>query len=816
VTLVISAEAVEDPIGVIVGLVAGCDPALDRAVIAEVTENVAGGRSKRRRLAQALLDDPGVLADGRSPAPRAVGDLLIALRAAGSAGISPPACAECGKHLRTYQRRGEDWYCAVCGPVREPCAACGRLQRVHRRDRDGRPRCPRCPPGDGRDPVGLIVEIVTSIDPSLPARAVAAAAESAVPQAGQRERLAWALQDRPGLLTGDGAEAPVPAVLRLIDRLCDVGAQAVAHPACPGCGRVMHLHRPIGGKWLCRNCTAKSRARPCSRCGAVREAAARDDTGRPLCPHCLTTDPANQEDCVKCGRRRPVSVRTPGGPLCQNCRPLPVTACSICGRQAPCETSMATGQPWCGACQQRWAQCSACGKTRPVRGGSLSRPLCLACLNPEAPSWHACPACGEEARIRPGRPCMRCALRRKLAGLLADGTGDIRPELRALHESLADTSRPATVLGWLDNNTDSSVLRQIATGERPLTHAALDELPDGKPLRHLRTILVATGTLPPRDEQLTRLEAWISRTAAGRPDPGQRELLNRYAVWHVTRRLRSRLAGKDATHGQALAAQRNIKAAIALLDWLTACDLTLEAAQQGDLDKWMGQAQASHRTDAGNFVRWARRNKLTTLDFAAVKWCGPSGVIDTETRWQQARWLLHDDSLKPEDRLAGLLVLLYAQQASAISRLTLAHVQAADGQVLIRLGREPVVLPGPLDALALQVTATRRGHAALGDDGTSAWLFPGGRPGHPISADQLGERLRQIGIRCGQSRSAALFQLATDLPATVLARMLGIHISVAVQWQRASAGDWTAYAADVSRRTRQQPVPSRHETQDQA
>jgi hypothetical protein len=812
---VVSTEAVEDPIGVIVGLVADCDPALDRVVIAEVTGNVAGGRAKRRRLAQALLDNPGVLADGRSPAPRAVADLLIALRASGEAGISPPVCAECGKHLRTCQRRGEDWYCGVCGPVREPCAACGQLRRVYHRDRDGRPRCPQCPPDGGRDPVGQIVEVVTSIDQSLPAETVAAAAASAVPRAGQRQRLAWALQDRPGLLTGEGAEAPVPSVLRLIDRLCDVGAQAIVHPACPGCGRVVHLHRPIGGKWLCRNCTARSRAQPCSRCGAVREAAARDEDGRPLCPHCLTTNPANQEDCSKCGRRRPVSVRTPGGPLCPSCRPVPIAACSICGRQAPCETSMTTGRPWCRACQQRWAECSSCGKTRPVHGGSLDQPLCLTCTQSGAPSWHACPECGEEARIRPGRPCKRCALRRRLAGLLADGTGDIRPQLRALHDSLAGTSRPATVLGWLDNNKDSAVLRQPATGERPLTHAALDELPDGKPLRHLRTILVATGTLPARDEHLTRLETWISRAVAGRPDPEQRELLNRYAVWHVTRRLRSRLAENHATHAQALAAQRNIKAAIALLDWLTARGLTLESARQGDLETWLGEAQASHRTDAGNFARWARRNKLTTLDFAAVKRGGPSGVIDTETRWQQARWLLHDDSLKPEDRLAGLLVLLYAQQTSAISRLTLEHVQAADGHVLIRPGREPVALPEPLDALALQVAATRRGHAALGDDGTSAWLFPGGRPGQPISAFQIGERLRQIGIRCGQSRPAALFQLATDLPAAVLARMLGIHISVAVQWQRASAGDWTAYAAEVSRRPSRQTVPSRHETRDQ-
>ena len=120
----------------------------------------------------------------------------------------------------------------------------------------------------------------------------------------------------------------------------------------------------------------------------------------------------------------------------------------------------------------------------------------------------------------------------------------------------------------------------------------------------------------------------------------------------------------------------------------------------------------------------------------------------------------------------------------------------------IRLGREPVVLPAPLDGLTQKLVATRQGHAAIGDQGSSPWLFPGGQPGRPISAFQLAERLRQLGLRSGQSRSAALFQLATDLPAAVLARILGIHITVAVAvaWQRASAGDWAAYAADVARR----------------
>jgi hypothetical protein len=31
--------------------------------------------------------------------------------------------------------------------------------------------------------------------------------------------------------------------------------------------------------------------------------------------------------------------------------------------------------------------------------------------------------------------------------------------------------------------------------------------------------------------------------------------------------------------------------------------------------------------------------------------------------------------------------------------------------------------------------------------------------------------------------------------------MLGIHVTVAVAWQRASAGDWVNYAAEVSRRS---------------
>ncbi|MFD9811909.1 hypothetical protein [Streptomyces sp. NPDC059080] len=112
------------------------------------------------------------------------------------------------------------------------------------------------------------------------------------------------------------------------------------------------------------------------------------------------------------------------------------------------------------------------------------------------------------------------------------------------------------------------------------------------------------------------------------------------------------------------------------------------------------------------------------------------------------------------------------------------------------LGDAPVQLPEPVAHLARTITENRKGHATIGALTPSQWLFPGGQPGRPISAKQLAQRLNQLGIRPNQARSTALFQLATEIPAAILARVLGIHTDVAVAWQWLSAGDWTTYAAD--------------------
>ena len=87
-------RVMSDPAGLITDLVMEAGPGLGREQVREVVSAVAGGRAKSRRLALALAGRTEVLADGRSPAPRAVADLLVALHDAGSRETSLPACAQ--------------------------------------------------------------------------------------------------------------------------------------------------------------------------------------------------------------------------------------------------------------------------------------------------------------------------------------------------------------------------------------------------------------------------------------------------------------------------------------------------------------------------------------------------------------------------------------------------------------------------------------------------------------------------------------------------------------------------------------------------
>ena len=94
--------------------------------------------------------------------------------------------------------------------------------------------------------VSGLLALMAELEPGLSAETVLGAlAQAAAHHAGRR--IAAAVTAQPGLLTGEGARAPVPGVLRFISALARAGDTSVVEVPCPRCGRQRQLGVPVEG-----------------------------------------------------------------------------------------------------------------------------------------------------------------------------------------------------------------------------------------------------------------------------------------------------------------------------------------------------------------------------------------------------------------------------------------------------------------------------------------------------------------------------------------------------------------------------------------
>ena len=357
-------RAVSDPAGLITDLVTAVGPRLGREQVQAVVAAVAGGRAKSRRLAaragraargarrRQVPGAPGRRGTARRPARRGRPGHLAAAPARSAAG-----------------RSGASSAAARTGTARP---ACGTTSRAPPAGRTG-----PSPPGTGQGGRGArsartttaVTRSPSSTASSPPWIPAPGGKPSPRPSARRlrrpsyQQKLAWALEDNPALLTGDGHLAPLRAIPRFIEMLHDAGVAGVVRPACGRCGRVVRIDKPLDGVRVCRTCIAHSRTEPCARCGAVREPVTRDGQGQAGLRELLHHRPGRTwKRAPAAGAAAGSSRRTADGPLCPGCPSLPVLTCSVCGQTAPCGISRATGKPWCPACQRTPAACSACGR----------------------------------------------------------------------------------------------------------------------------------------------------------------------------------------------------------------------------------------------------------------------------------------------------------------------------------------------------------------------------------------------------------------------------------------------------------------------
>ncbi|WP_064076492.1 hypothetical protein [Prescottella equi] len=405
----------------------------------------------------------------------------------------------------------------------------------------------------------------------------------------------------------------------------------------------------------------------------------------------------------------------------------------------------------------------------------------------------------------------------RLDAVLAGPDGRIHPQLDEFRRTLLDGRTAEHVNRLLNGVKWIHLLDQLTTSGTPVTHTDLDALSPTAHVHHLRSVLVYTGALDNREVDLVATQVWVDTLLADLP-ADVAALLRPYARWSVLRRARHRASRFRLTPSVPQYARNRILMAAHFLTWLADHDRTLADTTQTDIDRWLDAGTLSRRR-LRDFIRWTNSRRLT--DNLHVPWLGreglPEHLLDEHERWTLLRRCLTDETLELRLRVAGALVLLYGQLPTRIVELTSAHLEHTTAGTRLVLDTQPVLIPPVLAKLIAQLSENRPDRPPLPSaTATPDWLFPGRLPGAHLTGGRLATLLNnRPGIPIRAARGAALSALAADLPAPVLAELLGISIAAATRWTTLAARDNAEY---LTARTSHPPhlAPSRNRDQQTA
>jgi hypothetical protein len=380
-----------------------------------------------------------------------------------------------------------------------------------------------------------------------------------------------------------------------------------------------------------------------------------------------------------------------------------------------------------------------------------------------------------------------------LHAALDDGTDHVRHELLPFFEGVRRMRNPRAGVNWISRPHVHQMLRTLARPETPLTHETLDAMSPWRSVAYLRDLLMHHGVLPTADRHLVLFQRWLAEWLADIDNVERHRLLERFATWHLLRKLRTIAERKPVGTKRNQDARRALVQSAAFLVWLDERGNAPAKCSQADLDSWHANDFLTRRPAQG-FLRWCMASgHLPKLTIPTRSTVNPA-PISQHQRLTLIRKALTNESLPARDRIVGLLVLLYAQSVSVIVRLTIDDVIHEEDQVLIRLGDPPSPVPEPFAALLLSFIDSRP-NTTTATNQDSRWLFPGRRAGEPMHPTTIHKRLSHLGIPRMNGRTAAIRQLVLQTPAPVVARMLGYSGDSATRLAAAAGSPWSRYAA---------------------
>jgi hypothetical protein len=445
----------------------------------------------------------------------------------------------------------------------------------------------------------------------------------------------------------------------------------------------------------------------------------------------------------------------------------------------------------------RWLPARSAASSAAATRGHPSRSARLAAAPGTSPPHRPPRNYGTPAERARHTAYARRVLPGRVTALLTDPVHGVPAQLEPLITTLTSAPNPRSALDWVTRRSGAQLLAGLATHahHEPVSHDLLDTDPQTPALHHLRQLLVHAGVLPGRTEYLDRIQPWLGQLLATCP-PAHAALIRPFATWHILRRARGRARHQDFTPNAARWARSHILAATQFLAWLDQRGTSLTAATQADIDTWLDGA-TQHRYLIRAFTEWATTHRLATgITVPVIPHTEPADFPGEDARWRLLRRCLNDTSMPLDVRAAGALLLLYGQFTTRLTRITAGHLNHDGNDTYLRIDTTPVLLPPKVAAVicAQRDTTPARANYQQPADGTRP-LFPGRQHGQPVRPEVLARRLRQHGIAPRQSRNAALAAWAAELPAPVLASILGLNVSTAEAWAQRTRRDWTSYIA---------------------
>lgn len=252
------------------------------------------------------------------------------------------------------------------------------------------------------------------------------------------------------------------------------------------------------------------------------------------------------------------------------------------------------------------------------------------------------------------------------------------------------------------------MLAGLADSTGPVSHELLDQLVPADAAENLRTILVDHAVLPARDELLIGLEQAINDRVARVENPAERKVLRNFATWQHLCRLRAIADRRPLTPDQVAYACNTLTAAAKLLAWLDDRGQCLATCTQADIDEWLTIDAFSR---SRGFVTWAVRRGHAPRGIHIPRFNNERTrevFSEHDRRWSLARRLMADNTIALIDRVAGLLILLYAQRVAKITQLTTKHVTETDDGVELHLGGQPITVPEAVGNLINQMIDDRQ------------------------------------------------------------------------------------------------------------